>query len=99
MPAVGDILAMTVEVAGEKGGKENRFRYYLLDRYDRAKGVTAMARTTGYTASIVARKLAQGAVKEKGIVPPERLGMDEALFGSLLSELREKGVQVEEAST
>lgn len=99
MPEVGDILAMTVEVAGEKQGEEARFRYYILDRYDRAKDVTAMARTTGYTASIVAQKLAQGAVKEKGVVPPERLGMDDTLFRSLLSELREKGVHIKETST
>ena len=97
MPEVGDILAMTVEVAGERQGAETRYRYYLLDRYDRAKGVTAMARTTGYTASIVAQKLAQGAIKERGVVPPERLGMDEPLFKDILSGLRERGVQVEEA--
>jgi len=97
MPEVGDILAMTVEVAGERQGAETRYRYYLLDRYDRAKGVTAMARTTGYTASIVAQKLAQGAIKERGVVPPERLGMDESLFKDILSGLRERGVQVEEA--
>jgi len=97
MPDVGDILAMTVEVAGERQGADTRYRYYILDRYDRAKEVTAMARTTGYTASIVAQKLAQGAIKEKGVVPPERLGMDESLFKDILSGLRERGVQVEEA--
>lgn len=95
-PNIGDILAMTVEVAGERGGKETLFRYYLLDRYDRAKNVTAMARTTAYTASIVARKVAQGVIKEKGVIPPERLGMDETLFKGILSELGGRGLRVEE---
>ena len=95
-PDVGDLLAMIVEVAGERQGEESLFRYYLLDRYDRAKNVTAMARTTAYTASIVARRVAQRIIKEKGVIPPERLGMDEALFKSLLSELRDRGIRVEE---
>lgn len=94
-PGVEDILAMTVEVAGESRGEDIRFRYYVLDRYDRAKGVTAMARTTAYTASIVARKLAQGVIKEVGVVPPERLGLDIALFKGILSELSERGVRVD----
>ncbi len=95
-PEVGDLLAMRVEVAGERGGKEARFRYHLLDRYDRERGVTAMARTTAYTASIVAGKLAQGIIKERGVVPPERIGMDEGLFKEILSALRDRGVRVEE---
>jgi len=95
-PEVGDLLVMRVEVAGERGGEEVRFRYYLLDRYDRERGVTAMARTTAYTASIVAGKLARSIIKERGIVPPERLGMDEGLFKEILSALRDRGVRVEE---
>jgi len=94
-PEVGDILAMTVEVAGERGGEEARFRYRILDRFDEEGKVTAMARTTAYTASIVAQKLAKGEVEERGVVPPERLGMDEGLFEDILSELRGRGVQVE----
>ena len=96
-PEVGDILAMTVEVAGVKQGEEARFRYYLLDKFDEEKKVTAMARTTAYTASIVAQKLAQGAIEEKGVIPPERLGMDHVFFRGLLSGLEARGVKVEEA--
>lgn len=95
-PEVEDILAMTVDVYGESRGRDIRFKYRVLDHYDRMKGVTAMARTTAYTASIVARKLAQGAIKEKGVIPPDRLGMDRALFRDILSELRARGVLVEE---
>jgi len=96
-PGIGDILAMTVEVSGDRRGKEARYKYYLLDRFDEEKKVTAMARTTAYTASIVAQKLAMGDIKEKGVVPPEKLGMDEAFFKGLLSELRDRGVKGEEA--
>jgi lysine 6-dehydrogenase len=95
---VGDLLAMIVEVRGEAGGEASGYRYYVLDRFDRAGGVTAMARTTAYTASIVAGMLAGGAIEEKGVIPPERLGMNERITEGLLSELRKRGVIVEASS-
>ncbi len=95
-PEIGDLLAMIVDVRGEAGGEEAGYRYYILDRFHRKTGVTAMARTTGYTASIVGGMLARGEIREKGVVPPERLGMNETLTEALLSELRTRGVLVEE---
>jgi len=97
-PEVGDLLAMIVEVRGEAGGEASGYSYYVLDRFDRTSGVTAMARTTAYTASIVAGMLAEGAIKEKGVIPPERLGMNERITEGLLSELGKRGVIVEVSS-
>ena len=94
---VGDILAMAVEVEGERHGREATFKYHLLDRFDEESGVTAMARTTAYTASIVAQKLAGGIIKDKGVIPPERLGMDEGLFEDIISDLKIRGVTVTES--
>jgi saccharopine dehydrogenase-like NADP-dependent oxidoreductase len=96
-PDVGDLLAMIVEVSGKAGGEEAGYRYHVLDRFDKMKGVTAMARTTAYTASIVAGMLAKGRIKEKGVIPPERIGMDEKKTRALLSELKNRGVVVEES--
>jgi lysine 6-dehydrogenase len=93
-PEVGDILAMEVCVEGEASGRKTTHRYRLLDRFDAKSGVSAMARTTAYTASIVARKLAVGEIKEKGVVPPERIGMDGKLFEGLISDLRNRGIQL-----
>lgn len=95
-PEVGDLLAMIVDVRGEVGSEEAGYRYYILDRFHRKTGVTAMARTTGYTASIVGGMLARGEIEEKGVIPPERLGMNEAITEALLEELRTRGVLVEE---
>jgi saccharopine dehydrogenase-like NADP-dependent oxidoreductase len=94
MPEVGDLLAMMVEVKGLKEREKKAIRFHLLDRYDRERGVTAMARTTGYTASIVAQMLAKGCIDERGVMPPERLGMKPQLFQEILSELRARGVKV-----
>ena len=96
MPEVGDLLAMMVEVKGLKDGAEKTIRFHLLDRYDRARGVTAMARTTGYTTSIVAQLLVRGRIEERGVIPPEKLGLKPQIFEEILMELRRRGVEVVE---
>ena len=55
-----------------------------------------MARTTGYTAAIVAAMLAKGKVTEKGVLVTETLAKDPVFTEGLLTELRKRGVQVEE---
>ena len=94
-PEIGDLLAMRIQVTGEKGGKETGYRHQVLDRYDHETDVSAMARTTAYTASIVAGMLAKGVIDVKGVIPPERLGMDPEFTETLLSELKGRGVIVE----
>jgi lysine 6-dehydrogenase len=93
-PDVGDILAMMVEVDGIRQREKAGFKYHLLDRFDKTGKVTAMARTTAYTASIVAQSLAKGHISEKGVVPPEKLGMKENLFNRVISGLNTRGVRV-----
>ena len=95
-PEIGDLLAMRIQVTGEKEGKETGYRHRVLDRYDHETEVSAMARTTAYTASIVAGMLAKGTIDVKGVIPPERLGMDTGFTETLISELKSRGVIVEE---
>src|SRR5690606_25447151 len=47
-----DLVALRVEVSGEKDGKETTLRWDLLDRYDAEGRVTAMMRTTGFSLAI-----------------------------------------------
>ncbi len=94
MPGVKDILAMSVAVDGSANGKLTHYLFRLLDRYDEKQQITAMARTTAYTASIIIQLLAQGVIKERGIVPPEALGMNHAVFDAVMTELEKKGIQV-----
>lgn len=93
-PEVGDLLAMSVEVAGTEGGSEVTHTYHLLDRYDAEKGVTAMARTTAYTASIITQLLARDEIREMGVIPPEKLGMNKRIFDDVLIGLRKRGIKV-----
>lgn len=84
-----DVLLM--EVRGERAGKRRAWR--LVDK--RREDLTAMARTTAFTTTAVARLLAARHYREPGVVPPEALGLQEGLAARVLSELAARGVTVE----
>lgn len=96
MPEVKDIVALKAEVLGLKAGRKFWYIYRLLDFYDVKSGTTAMARTTAYPASIVGQMLLKEAIKAKGVVPPEKLGMDDKFFSTFLNELERRGVKIVE---
>ena len=86
-----DMLVMRVEVLGDNECK--RYTFDLVDYYDKVGEVTSMARTTGYTASIVAQLIGQGKIEEKGIIPPEELGMRDT-FRLILDQLSKRGIKI-----
>jgi len=61
-----DITVMRVTVEGTKAGKRRRYTYDLIDRYDAVTETLSMARTTGYTATMAVRLLANGMYTRKG---------------------------------
>ena len=71
-----DLVALRVEVEGEKDGDDLLLRWDLLDRYDPATGITAMMRTTGYSLAIT------GALQAAGEVEPGVWTPDEAIPGA-----------------
>jgi len=93
-----DITVLLVRVEGRRNGSEVSVSYDMVDYYDEENHVTSMARTTGYTAAIVARMLGRGAIEEKGIQWPVRV-INGSLFEELLGKLRERGVEVSETVT
>lgn len=95
-PEVKDIVALKVEVSGVKNGRQTRYVYHLLDHYDEKRGITAMARTTAYSASIIAQLMLKKALKEKGVVPTEKIGLDNALFKLFLEGLEKRGIKIAE---
>lgn len=98
MPEVGDLLAMRIEVSGKSGGKEKTYVYRLVDYFNHETGVSAMARTTGYTAAIVATMLAKGKIAKKGVLTPESLAKNPEFTEGVIAELGKRGVQVEEVT-
>jgi saccharopine dehydrogenase-like NADP-dependent oxidoreductase len=95
-PEVKDVVALKVEVSGVKNGEKTRYTYHLLDYYDEKRGITAMARTTAYSASIIAQLILKKALREKGVVPTEKIGMNDALFRLFLDGLEKRGVRIVE---
>jgi len=96
-PEIPDVVVMRVEVGGLKNGKRVVYTYNLLDRYDKKRKVTAMAKTTGYTTSVVAQLLAKKAIGEKGVIPPEKLGMNEKLYKKFMDMMKKRRIVVKES--
>jgi lysine 6-dehydrogenase len=87
-----DLTVMQVITEGLKNGVRERYTWDLYDRFDKVTGIHSMARTTGYTATAVARLLAEGLYTRKGVSAPEYLGNDATVVNYLLDRLKERGV-------
>ena len=91
-----DMTVLRVEVTGKKEGSDSKYVSHMVDYRDMKTGVLSMARTTGYTGSIVAQMMCEGKIKEKGIVMPEKIGADEELFREILREYSKRNIMVNE---
>jgi saccharopine dehydrogenase-like NADP-dependent oxidoreductase len=88
-----EFTVLRVEIDGRLAdGSRERITYDLLDRYDKASGVSSMARTTGYTCTAGVHLLAKGMFERKGICPPEYIGEDAACSDFVLAHLAARGV-------
>ena len=84
-----DLVALRVEVEGERNGKDVLLRWDLVDRFDPETGITAMMRTTGFSLAITGMLQAEGRI-EPGVWTP-----DEAIpTEKYIDELRKRGVQI-----
>ncbi len=92
-----DLTVMRIQIFGIKDGSTIRYTYDLFDRFDEVSGTTSMARTTGYTATVAARMLAEGLFDESGIHPPEFIGRKPECVDFLLNGLRERGIVYRES--
>lgn len=91
-----DLTVMRVVVEGVKAGRTLRTTFDLLDRFDATTKSHSMARTTGYTATMILRMIARGLYDRKGLSAPEFIGRRPACVRFLLDGLRERGVVVRE---
>jgi saccharopine dehydrogenase-like NADP-dependent oxidoreductase len=91
-----DLTIMRVITEGLKDGIRQRYTWNLHDRYNQETGIHSMARTTGYTATMALRMLANGLYSRKGVSAPEYLGKDPKIVGFLLEGLRRRGVVYKE---
>lgn len=95
-PDEADLIAMRVAATGDLDGVPVRLVTDLLDRRDPETGWTAMARTTGFPATIVARMIESGVIAQPGVYAPERLAQDDEVLETLWRELSARGVVYDE---
>ncbi len=92
-----DLVVMKIFVGGILRGRCRTYSYYMLERGRDKHGFSAMARATGYTASVLTQLLIKGYMERAGltgIIPPEIIGMNNHLFMLVLKWLRERGLQI-----
>jgi lysine 6-dehydrogenase len=90
-PQGKDLVALRVFVEGTKAGKPITHTWELVDRFDEARGISAMERTTGYSLAITGQLQAEGAV-EAGVHTP-----DECIPGErYIKELAKRGIAIRE---
>ena len=85
-----DVVLLKAWALGQKQEKPTRMDYSLVDEYDEATGLTAMARTTGFSATIIAEMILDGRIKEKGVLYQE-LSVPHAEY---FMELRKRGIDI-----
>ncbi|MGP4067263.1 saccharopine dehydrogenase family protein [Halobacillus sp. B29] len=87
-----DAVLLRVNVGGEKGGKQAAYQYEMVTYKDRITNVTAMARATANTISVVAQMIGSQAITKKGVCPPEQI-----VPGDLyIKEMGKRGVVITE---
>ncbi len=87
-----EFTVMRIIVEGEAEGRAKRIEYDLFDRRDRVSGFSSMARTTGFPAAAAVRLVLTGRFGRKGVLPPEFLGTDEAVFRAVMDDLTARHV-------
>lgn len=87
-PGDEDMVVIHNTVRGVKDGRPAEIVHSLVDRGDKANGMTAMMRTTGFPASIVAQMAADGRGRIKPGAYPVELGVPPEPF---IDEARKRG--------
>lgn len=87
-----EFTVMQIIVKGQKDGKDQTVVYDLYDEHCLETNIHSMARTTGYTATVVLRQMIAGKINAIGVHAPEILAFDDELVEDILKGLQERGV-------
>jgi saccharopine dehydrogenase-like NADP-dependent oxidoreductase len=87
-----DLTVMINVFEGIKDQKKMRFTSTMLIERDLDTGILAMSKGVGYTAAIVARMIARGDIKEKGVLSP----IKHIPVQKFMDSLKKRGIQIKE---
>lgn len=87
-----DAVVLRVSVSGQKGEEDIRYEYNMITVKNPETGVTAMARATAYTISVVAQMIGSGIIDKRGSYPPELIVPGD----QYIKEMAKRGVEIKE---
>ncbi len=87
-----EFTVMQIRVKGQIGGEDKTIIYDLYDEHCNKTNIHSMARTTGYTATVVLRQMMAGKINAIGVHAPEMLAFDAELVEEILKGLKERAV-------
>jgi lysine 6-dehydrogenase len=93
-PKDRDLVIVRATIKGMKDGKEMTREFEILDYHDEETGFSAMERTTGFSAAIVAEMIMDGVV-EPGAHPLEKA----IPGGEFVERLVKRGIPFKERTT
>jgi len=88
-----DVCVMYNTVRGIRKGVPTRIEYWMWD--EPRDGFSSMARVTGFPVALAARRLADGTIRQGGILPPEDCIVGE-VYAWFLAELAKRGIRIAE---
>jgi len=91
-----DLVLMRIGVSGRKDSAKILYTYEMIDYFDERKNITAMGRSTAYTAFAVIKLIIEKRIAQKGVVSPEILGMDKKIFAEIRHILKERNLEIKE---
>ncbi len=87
-----DVTLLRVIVSGLKDIKEVSYTYEMICYKNNKENVTALARSTAYTISVVAQMIAKGVINKRGVFPPEQVVPGQ----TYIEEMEKRGVMITE---
>ena len=87
-----DLIAMINIFEGLQGNKKMRLTSRMLIERDLDTGILAMSKGVAYTACIVAKMIANGEIKEKGVLSP----MTHVPVAPFMEQLKKRGLVITE---
>ncbi len=91
-----DITVLRAVIRGDKDGRKTGWVFEMVDHFDPVTRTTSMARTTGYTCSIIAGLLLRGRIAARGVAPLEHIFAEASLFAELRDEMARRGLVLHE---
>ena len=82
-------------ISGIEENKKKEYIYEIFDRFDPESKTSSMARTTGYTATSVARLILDGTLEKRGILPPEYIGAIPGYKDKIVNMLSKKKIKID----